>query len=198
MTVISPLGGLPSPGLPHLIARSWSYFLLRGLAAIAFGLLILIWPHLSLIVLIWTFGFYAIADGILALAAAVVTRGHGALPTWWLLLVGVLGIFAGIFAFAYPNETALLLLTFIAFWSILRGCAEIAGAVQMRKHIQNEWLLIFDGAMSVIFGICLLMWPGSGALALVLVIGIYAIVLGMLLIGVAMRLRRFQKASGAA
>jgi uncharacterized membrane protein HdeD (DUF308 family) len=194
MTALSPLG-VPSPGLPHLIARSWSYFLLRGLVAIAFGILIIVWPHVTLIALIWTFGFYAIADGILAIAAAMVSRGERAVPAWWLLLVGALGILVGIIVFCYPGETALVLLTFIAFWSLFRGCAEIAGAIQMRKQINNEWLLILDGAMSVLFGLFLLISPGAGALALLLVIGIYAIVLGALLVGVAMRLRRFQKAT---
>jgi uncharacterized membrane protein HdeD (DUF308 family) len=100
------------------------------------------------------------------------------------------GILAGILTFMRPGITALILLIFIAGWSIAIGVFQIVGAIQLRKHIDNEWILILCGTLSVIFGIALLLQPAAGALALVWLIGAYAILFGLLNIAFAFRLRR--------
>jgi uncharacterized membrane protein HdeD (DUF308 family) len=170
------------------LANNWGLILLRGLAAILFGFLARFWPGTTLLFLIVLYGFYALSDGILALLAAVVGGTTG--PRWWLVLVGLVGLAAAAATFFYPGLTGLLLLTFIAMWAIVHGAAEIAGAIYLRKEIDNEWLLILGGAASVLFGVLILMRPGTGALALVWLISLFSIFYGVLQVMFAFRLRQ--------
>lgn len=185
-SMVSPSGTHP---LLHGLARNWWLFLIRGIAAIVFGVLAFAWPGITILTLVLFYGAFALIDGVSALSAAIgggVSRG----PRWWLVVIGLCGILAGILTFMWPGITALILLIFIAGWSIAIGVFQIVGAIQLRRHIDNEWLLILSGALSVIFGIVLLLRPGAGALALVWLIGSYAILFGILNIAFAFRLRR--------
>lgn len=173
----------------HALAENWWLLLLRGIVAIIFGVLAFIWPGVTLAVLVLLYGAFALVDGAFALAAAIMGKGGMGLR-WWLAIVGLLGIAVGVLTFLWPGITALVLLVFIAVWSIMIGIFQIIGAVQLRKEIENEWLLIFAGLMSVVFGILLLIWPGAGLLALVWLIGAYAVLYGALLIGLSLRLKR--------
>jgi uncharacterized membrane protein HdeD (DUF308 family) len=169
------------------IFASWWVLLLRGICAILFGVLTFVWPGITLLTLVLLYGAYALADGVLALAEAVM--GGAPAPRWWLALVGLLGIAVGVLTFAWPGITALVLLLFIAGWAIATGLLQIVGAIRLRKEIENEWLLIASGVLSVIFGLILVVQPGTGALALLYVIGIYAILYGILEIWLSLRLR---------
>lgn len=106
--------------------------------------------------------------------AGVRIRDNGK-PLWALIVVGLLGIAAGIVTFLWPGLTALVLLYIIAIWALVAGVFQIIAAVRFRKEIRNEWLLGLSGVVSVLFGGMLIMQPGAGALALVWVIGIYAV-----------------------
>jgi uncharacterized membrane protein HdeD (DUF308 family) len=170
------------------LAKNWWMMLLRGICAILFGLLAFSWPGLTLWVLIVLYGAYVLTDGLLALMAAC--SGDKVASRWWLALIGILGLAAGCLIFFYPAVTAILLLVFIATWSIVHGLFEIAGAIQLRKEIDHEWLLILGGILSVLFGVLVLVNPGAGALTIVWAIGAYAIAFGILLVGFSMRLRK--------
>ena len=178
---------LPS-SLLGALARNWWLILLRGMAAIAFGVLTFVWPGVTLVTLVLLYGAFAFVDGILALWAGI--AGGSPAPRWWLILVGLLGIAAGIITALLPGMTALLLLYFIAVWAIGTGIVQIVGAIRLRKEIDNEWILIASGIVSILFGAILLATPGAGALGLLFVIGVYAIVYGVMLIGLAFRLRK--------
>jgi uncharacterized membrane protein HdeD (DUF308 family) len=169
-------------------ANSWWLLLLRGVCAIAFGVVAFIWPGLSLLTLVLLYGAYALADGAFAIGAALAGRG-GAMPTWWLLLVGVLGVAVGVLTFAWPGITAVALVVLIGAWAVVKGVAEIAGAISIRKHIEHEWLLVAAGLLSVLVGGFLLVAPGAGALALVWVIAAWAVAFGIVLVGLAFRVR---------
>jgi len=173
--------------LLHTLAKNWWLLLLRGICAIMFGILTFVWPGITLLTLVLLYGAYALVDGVLALAAAAM--GGAPAPRWWLALVGLLGIAVGIMTFAWPGITALVLLLFIAGWAIATGVLQIVGAIRLRKEIDNEWLLIASGVVSVIFGLILVVQPGTGALALLYVIGIYATLYGILLVWLSLRLR---------
>jgi uncharacterized membrane protein HdeD (DUF308 family) len=180
------------PMMLHLLARNWWMVLLRGIAALVFGILALIAPGLTWLSLIILFGIYALFDGVVAIGAAIWGES-GAGPTgsrWWLAIVGVLGILAGLLTFLWPGVTMIVVLTFIGAWSLLHGIFEIIGAIRLRKEIENEWWLILSGALSVLFGLAVLVMPGAGALAIVWVVGIYAILFGVLLVGFALKLRK--------
>ena len=135
----------------HALAKNWWLLLLRGIAAIIFGVLAFAWPGLTLLTLILFYGAFALVDGVLAIIAAI--TGGAPAPRWWLAIVGLLGIAAGLLTFLMPGLSALVLLFFIAGWAIATGVLQIIGAIQLRKEIDNEWLLILGGVISVLFGI---------------------------------------------
>jgi uncharacterized membrane protein HdeD (DUF308 family) len=178
----------------ELLARRWWALALRGLLAVLFGILTFIIPGLTLFYLVLLFGAYAILEGIFNVVSAMrAPRQH-----WPLLLEGIVGIIAGTLTFVWPGITALALLYLIAFWAIFTGVLEIAAGIRLRKHIENEWLLILMGVLSVGFGLLLLVFPGAGALAIVLWIGAYAVVFGIALIALAFRLRSLARGVDAA
>ncbi len=170
------------------LGRNWGWILVRGIAAVIFGVLALVLPGITLAALVLLWGAYALADGIIALIAAFRIRDRGK-PFWALLVVGILGIAAGILTFIWPGMTAIVLLAFIAAWSLVMGIFQIIAAVRLRKSIENEWLLGLSGLLSVIFGVLMLINPGAGALAVIWVIGAYAVVFGVLLIALGLKLR---------
>ncbi len=172
----------------HALAKNWWLLLLRGIAAIVFGLLAFAWPGLTLLTLILFYGAFALVDGVLAIIAAI--TGGAPAPRWWLAIVGLLGIAAGLLTFLMPGLTAVVLLLFIAGWAIATGVFQIIGAIKLRKEIDNEWLLILCGVISVLFGVSMMLAPGAGALALVWVIGAYSVVIGALFVALAFRLRK--------
>jgi uncharacterized membrane protein HdeD (DUF308 family) len=181
-----PAGGLGN-AMVHQLAKNWWLMLLRGIAAVVFGVLAFIWPGLTLLTLVLFYGAYALVDGVLAIVSAI--TGGSPAPRWWLVIIGLLGIAAGVLTFVWPGITALVLLFFIAGWAIAVGVFQIIGAIRLRKEIDNEWMLIAGGVLSVLFGIGVLLVPGAGALALVWVIATFAIIEGILFIALSFRLK---------
>jgi uncharacterized membrane protein HdeD (DUF308 family) len=173
----------------NALAKCWWVLLLRGIAAIVFGVLAFVWPGLTLVTLVLLYGAFALVDGVLSLIAAF-SGSAKPVPTWWLVVVGVIGIAAGIVTFLWPGITAILLVLFIGAWALVHGIFEIIGAIQLRKEIDNEWMLILGGALSVLFGVVVLIAPGAGALGLIWAIATYAILFGITFIALALRLRR--------
>ena len=194
----APGSGAPNPGAPHSLAPgasllhamagNWWLVVLRGVAAIIFGILAFAWPGITLLTLVLFWGAFALVDGVLAIIAAV--KGGNPMPRWWLAIVGLAGIIAGALTFLMPGLTALVLLTFIAVWAIVLGVMEIIGAIKLRKEIQGEWLLILNGAISVLFGIVLLWRPTTGLIALVWIIGAYAIILGVIYVMFGLKMKK--------
>ena len=182
-----PGSGLQS-AMVHALAKNWWMLLLRGIAAIIFGVLALTWPGMTLVTLILFYGAFVLVDGVLAIVAAI--TGGALMPRWWLAIVGLLGIAAGVLTFLMPGLTAIVLLYFIAGWAIATGVLQIIGAIKLRKEIDNEWLLILGGILSVLFGVAMIAAPGAGALALITVIGIYAMIVGALLVALSLRLKK--------
>ena len=171
---------------------SWWVLVLRGIAGILFGLLAFMWPHITLAVLIILFGAYALVDGVFAIVAGI--RSHGENKRWWWLLIeGVLSVAAGLFAFLVPAMTALILLILIAAWAVATGIFEIAAAIQLRKYITGEWMLVLSGILSVLFGLLLLFNPTGGVLAVVWIIGAYSVVFGVLLLILGVKLRGLER-----
>jgi uncharacterized membrane protein HdeD (DUF308 family) len=177
----------------EVLTRYWWAVVLRGAAALIFGLVALIWPQITLLALVIVFGAYAVVDGVLALGSAI-TGGRTIVGSrGWLAVEGALGIIAGVVAFVWPGITALVLLWLIGFWALVTGILEIVAAVRLRREIRGEWMLVLSGALSVLFGILLLVWPASGALAVVFLIGLYAILFGVAFVVLGLRLRRLRQ-----
>jgi uncharacterized membrane protein HdeD (DUF308 family) len=143
------------------------------------------------------FGVFAIMDGVTGIMLGM--RGEPDGTVWWtMVLFGVLAIGAGVTAFALPWLTVLVLVTVIAVWSIIRGVLEIIAAISLRKEIDDEWILVLSGLLSLGFGVLLWMAPGEGALALVLLIGAYMIAVGIMAVALSLRLRKLHYKSAAA
>jgi uncharacterized membrane protein HdeD (DUF308 family) len=173
------------------LARNWWAVALRGVAAVIFGVLAFALPAITLASLVLLFGAYALVEGVFSLIAAMRRRTAEERPWWALLLEALVSIAAGIVTFVYPGITALALVYVIGAWAVVTGVLEIVTAVRLRERIRGEGWLIASGILSVVFGALVMVFPGAGALAMVLWIGAYAVVFGGLLIGLAFRLRRW-------
>ena len=165
----------------------------RGIVAILFGVIAFVWPGVTLGALVLLFGVYAFVDGVAGIILGI--KDYGERERWWAtLLAGIVGVAAGILTFMMPGITALALLALIAVWAILHGIFEIVAAVRLRHSIHGEWLMGFIGALSVAFGVLMLMFPGAGALAVVIWIGAFAIASGIALIALGFRVRKIAHA----
>jgi uncharacterized membrane protein HdeD (DUF308 family) len=177
----------PQAALPTEAGHWWA-LALRGGIAILFGLAALLRPGIALAALILLFGAYALVDGAFAIVG--VFRGtRSGTPRWLLLLEGVVGILAGIIALVFPGLTAVALLYLVAAWAVVTGLVQVFTAIRLRQEITGEWALILGGILSVLFGVLLAILPGVGILSLIWLIGIYAVVFGLLLLISAFRVR---------
>ena len=176
----------------EMITSRWWLFLVRGIAAIAFGLAAAMWPQITLPVLAILFGAYALVDGVFALAAA--TSGLSGSRWFAFLIEGLLGLTVAFYIFTQPALGAVALVYAIAFWSVFTGILEIVAGVQLRDLVSNEWLYILAGIVSIAFGVLVVRYPEAGALAIVWLVGFYAILFGIAQIALSLRLRQiYQK-----
>jgi uncharacterized membrane protein HdeD (DUF308 family) len=174
--------------LANVVSRYWWAIALRGAVAILFGVLAFAWPGVTLSALVLLFGAYAVVDGVAAIVMGI--KEYGERERWWAtLLGGIVSVGAGVLTFMMPGITALALLTLIAVWAILRGIFEIVAAVRLRHVIEGEWLMGLAGALSIAFGLFMILRPGAGALAVVWWIGAYAVAVGIMLVALGFRAR---------
>lgn len=179
-----------------MLMRSWWILALRGAAGVLFGVLAFAMPDVTLLSLIALFAIYAVLAGTVALAGAL--RNRRSANDWWiLLLLGLAGTAAGVLAALRPALTALALVIVIGVNALITGILEIALAINLRKFIEGEWLLILSAVTSIAFGLLILAYPGAGALALVWMIGAYALLTGTLYLALALRARRRAGGDGA-
>jgi uncharacterized membrane protein HdeD (DUF308 family) len=170
------------------LARWWWTFIVRGVLAVAFGVLAFLAPLWGIAILIGLFAAWALIDGAANLVAAIRTRGID--RSWWLELIeGLVSITAGIVALVLPAAAAQALVYIIAAWAIVTGAFEIWTAIRLRTVIQGEVWLGLAGAASILLGIVLFLFPGVGALSLVWLIGSGAIVFGVFFVLLGWRLR---------
>lgn len=168
--------------------RHWWSYAVRGVAAVLFGVLAIVWPLMTLLTLVVLFGAFAVVSGVVTLIS-VMRGGHPAESRPWALASGALSIVAGVVAWLWPGITTFALLMLIAAFAVLIGAMEIAAALRRRGNGETEWMYLAYGGLAVLFGILMFMWPGSGALALTWLIGIFAIVYGAALLVLAYRIR---------
>jgi len=145
------------------------------------------WPGITLTALVLLFGMYALIDGLSAIRFGA--AGYRTESSWWeMMLVGILGVLVAIVTFLWPGITAMALLVVIGVWAIVRGIMEIAAAIHLRKVLTHEWLLALTGVLSIVAGIIILARPKLGALAIVWLIGFWAILVGIVATILAFRL----------
>ena len=178
--------------MDQAITRSSRFLALTGLAGIVFGIAALVWPSITLAVLVALFGAYALVAGVFTLAAGVDFAGEKARHWVPMVLGGLAGIALGVLTFFRPGLTALALLLVIAAWAIIIGVFEIVAGVELFGQVKGSWAYALAGLLSVAFGVVIAINPGSGPLAIVWLIGLYAIVTGVIRIGFAYRMRDLQ------
>ena len=175
------------PRMLPTVSGNWGALAVRGVAAVVFGLAALIWPGLTLAVLIIMYGAYALVDGVFAIVAGL--RAGSGTHKWLLLAEGALGILAGLIAVFWPGVAAVVVLYIFSFWAIFGGLLRMFSAVLLRGEIDNEWTMALSGALWVLWGIVLAVLPGAGLVSLAWLIGIFALGVGITLIALAIRAR---------
>ena len=175
------------PSTVNLFSKNWWVLLLRGIVAVLFGMLAISRPGITLGLLVLLFGLYAVLDGCFALIAAAAGWSQRE-DRWLLLLEGVIGLGAGFATLRAPALTTVALLFFIAVWALATGVLKIVAAIRLRKEITGELWLVLSGIASVIFSFLVMMSPAAGALAMAWLIGWYALMLGVMLILLSLKL----------
>ncbi len=172
----------------ELLARRWWLVLIRGIVAILMGIVAVLWSEITLVVLFFLFGAFVVSDGITAVWVGFTARSDGRVWTE-MIAAGVIAIPFGVIAAVFPELTAITFVYVIAVFAIIRGVMEIAAAIQLRKVIDDEWMLVLAGVVSLLFGGILILRPGEGAIAMVLLIGAFMIAIGGMTVAFALRLR---------
>ena len=167
------------------MTRNWGALAFRGVVAILFGLIAFVWPGVTIGVLVFLLAAFALVEGAINVVAGLRVREG------WSIAEGVLSVLFGVIVLIVgPAWTALALLYLVAAWAILTGIARVVAAIQLRRVISNEWLLIASGAASLIFGLIATVFPGAGILALLWFVAAWSIILGVFLVVLALQLRQ--------
>jgi uncharacterized membrane protein HdeD (DUF308 family) len=167
------------------MSHNWGALAFRGAVAILFGIVAFLWPGVTIGVLVFLVAAFALVEGVINIVAGLRARER------WALAEGIVSVLFGIVIVVVgPAWTALALLYLVAAWAILTGIARIVAAVQLRRVLSNEWLLIASGAASLIFGLIAAIFPGAGILALLWFVAAWSIVLGVFLLVLALQLRQ--------
>jgi uncharacterized membrane protein HdeD (DUF308 family) len=167
------------------LGNLWWGFLLKGVLALLFAIAAVIWPGITLSVLIALFGAYLLVDGVVSLITSFRNEGWG-----WYVLQGLASLGAGLVTFIWPGLTALSLLFLIGGWAIVKGIGDIVAAIRIRKEVEGEWVLVVAGIASIAFGLLVILRPGAGALGVLWVIAFFAFLLGILFITLGLKLRK--------
>jgi uncharacterized membrane protein HdeD (DUF308 family) len=180
----------------ELLSRNWWTLVLRGIAAIVFGLLAWFKPGITLAVLVLFFGVYVLIDGAIALFAAFSKR----VPEdsrWLVGLLGALGVLIGVLTLWRPAAAAVALLLYIAAWSLVMGVLQIVAAIRLRKEIEGEFWLGLAGALSIALAVLILVSPGAGALSLIWIIAGFAVLYGITLLMLGIKVKKLHQAVAA-
>jgi uncharacterized membrane protein HdeD (DUF308 family) len=171
------------------IASHWWLPLIRGLVAIAFGVLAFAFPVATAGAFVILFGAFALVDGLVTVTTALRFSHPHAGGWWWMLAQGFIGILIGVVTFAWPAITALALGILVAAWAISTGILELGAAFRLRTSLPGEILLVVSGLLSIVLGVALAFFPLTALLAWVWLVAAYAIVAGVVLLGLSFRLR---------
>lgn len=189
MNAQSPMSGMFGiESMLKALTDNWWLFLIQGVASVIFGILVLVWPGETLVVLIAVLGWFVLVNGVLGVIFAIASAASSR-PWGWKLTYGILGVLIGLLILRWPGLTALTILFIIGFWAIMVGITEIVGSIADRGEIPHAGLLGLEGVISLLFGIAMLVWPGVGLLTVALLVGIYALIHGILYCVIAFRVR---------
>ena len=180
----------------ELASRSWPWILARGIMAILLGIIALVWPSMTLVVLAIMIGIWLVMDGVGRLVNAFALRRLAGSDRLLIGLFGLLSLVAGVIALWNPFATLGALAILMAIWLIVAGVGEITTAIAIRKAVKGEWLLVISGILAIILGIVVFAMPGASLVTIALLVGINALILGIFLVVSAFRIRKLVKDQG--
>jgi uncharacterized membrane protein HdeD (DUF308 family) len=164
---------------PSEARSAWWLVLIRGIIALAFGIATLVWPEITLLALVLLLGIFLVIDGIIEIVQAISDRRSGG-SLWW-IVPGILAVAAGVITLVWPHITAVTLLYVFAFWSVIVGVLAIIAAFGMRRAKVSHWAwVLIWGILLLILGIWLFIRPSHGLLGFTWLLGIWAIVVGII------------------
>ncbi|WP_165546746.1 HdeD family acid-resistance protein [Kribbella soli] len=169
------------------LTLGWKMLLVRGVLGIIFGILAIAWPISTAIALALLWGFWALVDGIGSIAQAFQPESRGS--RLWLIVLGVIALLAAFFAITSPGMAATTLTWILGIWLIVRGVFELAGAFRSQQ-VMPRWLLVLNGLLSLLIGVLFAANPGAGAVGIAVLLGVTALIWGVVLIGVGWSMRR--------
>lgn len=178
--------------LLRVMSDNWWVLLIRGIAAILFGLMALILPGLTVVALLIAFGAYAIVDGVMGCILAFRRKSED--DRWWVWLIeGLLSIVIGLMALFWPVAASLALVIWMAAWALVAGIMRVIAAIRLRKEIKGEWALGLSGVLMMIWGLLMAMVPAAGILSIAWLLGVFSLAGGILMIVLSLRLRKLGK-----
>jgi uncharacterized membrane protein HdeD (DUF308 family) len=173
-----------------LFKGSGTALLIRGVVAVLFGVLVILWPGPTVIALVFLFGIYAIIDGVTSIGQYIRNKES---RSAWQIVGGIVSVLAGVVALVWPDITALVLAIVIGVWAVILGVSQIALAFEVKKTVRRWWLWLVTGIVTTLFGLLMMIFPGAGILSLLGLLSAFAIVTGALLIASGIELRRLAK-----
>jgi uncharacterized membrane protein HdeD (DUF308 family) len=171
----------------HALVQNWWVVLLRGIAALLFGVVVALYPAASLIGLLVAFGVYAFVAGSFAIGAGIVADP---VRRWDVVAEGIIGVLAGIATFSRPGLTGLALFALIAAFALVTGALQVIEAVRLRREVKGVGWLAASGAVSIVFGAMMIALPRAGVMALAWLVAIYGITLGVTMVALSLRLKQ--------
>ncbi|MDI2034148.1 HdeD family acid-resistance protein [Paenarthrobacter nitroguajacolicus] len=177
-----------SDALPQqLLKGSGTALIIRGIAAVLFGILVLAWPGVSVLALVILFGTYAVVDGVTNI---VHYFRHKERRSLWQVVGGIVSVLAGLLAFVWPGITAISLALVIGLWAVILGVSQIALSLEGKRSGGQWWLWLITGIVTTVFGLFLVILPGPGILGLLGLLAAFAILFGILLLATGLGLRQ--------
>ena len=178
---------MSDPLAQQLIKGSGTALIIRGTAAVLFGILVVVWPGVSVLVMVILFGIYAVFDGVTNIVQYVTRKRRRSV---WQLVGGIISVLAGLVAFVWPGITALSLALVIGLWAVILGVSQLALAFEVKRTLGLWWLWLITGIVTTVFGLFLVVLPGPGILSLLGLLSSFAVLFGILLIASGIVMRR--------
>jgi uncharacterized membrane protein HdeD (DUF308 family) len=187
-----PASSEPAGVVQRAARQYWWLPVVRGALAIIFGLIAVIWPHITAGAILWVVAIFAIVDGIVAIYDAIRYRSEGGTALG--VTLGAVAVIFGIIALVWPGPTITVFAVIVGIWAIVAGLIQLVASIDLRSVIGSGWGWgMVTGSLTIVLGLLLLFWPKSSVAALVVVLGIWAFVVGLLLIAIGFQVRRVGK-----
>lgn len=184
------------PSFSSLAKQVWYWPVIRGVAAILFGIVALVAPITTAIALAVVIGIFAVVDGVVEIVDGLPHRQYGGAGLR--IATGVVTLVFGVVVLAWPDKTTTVLIYLVAIWAILVGIFQFVVSFMLRSVQGSGWGWgVFVGLLTFLFGVLVIAQPSAGLTTIIWLIGIYALIIGILLVGLGIQIRKLGKSMAA-